>query len=64
MKTIAHNDLTRKGGLNNDARVANLNDPGTKGWKINMIRALFKMDNGNVICQIPIGFNHRSDKQI
>lgn len=52
---------TPRGGLNDNARVVNLIDWDTKGYKINLIRELFGEENANVICQLPLGSIHNSD---
>lgn len=61
---MTHHDLIPSGGSNNDARVVELIDWESKGWKMHLVRELFGVDNAAVISQIPIGFIHNSDMQI
>lgn len=61
---IAHYALTPRGEISNDARVADLINSETKGWKRNLVHELFRVDHADVIGQLPIRSNNNSDRQI
>jgi hypothetical protein len=57
-QNVAFHDLSPRAGLSNDARVADVINWNTKGWKMNMLCELFGLANAGLISQIPIGCIH------
>lgn len=60
---IAHCVFPRQ-GLHEEAYVSKLFDKDTNAWNTSLVSSLVRRLNANIICQIPIGSNSCSDRQI